>query len=424
MLRSIIKTATFKESQITVLGTVINGILGALFYIVLARFLGPSDFGILIVSLTTLVMVADIADIGTNTGLVRFVSSNLSSDREKAYKFLKLSLEVKIIAWFVVLLIFFFLSPVLATQVFYKSELVIPLHLVSFGVGGALLFTFATSALQAYQKYFLWSLLNIGTNFLRLALIFIFSYFFLLSVESSLMIYIAMPFLGFFVALFLIPARNIFQIKNEQRLSREFFRYNIPVAIFTIIAAFSSKLDTFLNASLLPVKDVGIYGIANQLVQIMPQVVAGLGLVAAPKFSSFTNNEQMMTFLKKFQLLVAGLVVFGLMLLPVAIYLVPVIIGQAYQEAIFPFIFLFLAMLVFLFSVPVHSSVMFYFGRPDIFIWISIGHLFIIGGLGYFMISNFGVIGASLTVLTGTIFNFLYPLIWLLIKLRRKQQKK
>ena len=93
--------------------------------------------------------------------------------------------------------------------------------------------------------------------------------------------------------------------------------------------------------------------------------------------------------------------------------------GQAYQEAVTPFIFLFIAMLVFLFSIPVHNSVIFYFSRPDVFIWVAIGHLAIIGGLGYIMISNYGVVGASITVLVGTIFNFLYPLIWMVIKLKR-----
>ena len=201
-------------------------------------------------------------------------------------------------------------------------------------------------------------------------------------------------------------------------MSKELFRYNIPVAVFTTIAAFSARLDTFLNAALLSARDVGIYGAASQLVQIVPQLVAALGLVAAPKFSSFHSNKQMIVYLKKFQLLVSGLVFLGVLLIPISIYLIPIIYGQGYQEAVIPFIFLFLAMLVFLFSVPVHISVIFYFARPDVFIWISIGHLLIIGGLGYLLISTYGVIGASITVLVGTTFNFLYPLIWLLIKLR------
>lgn len=418
MLKSILKTATFRQSQITILGTILNGALGALFYILLARFLGPADFGLFIIAVTSMVLIADIADIGTNTGLVRFVSANLATEREKAYRFLKLSLEIKLLAWVVTFLLIFFLAPTLAIQVFHKAELILPLRLVAFGVGTALLFSFATSMLQAFQKYFLWSVVNILTNLLRLVLILVLGYFLALNVESSLFVYIILPLFGFFVTLLIIPARKIFESKDEFKFSKEFFKYNIPVAIFTIIAAISARLDIFLNAALLPVREVGIYGAASQLVQVVPQLVSALGIVAAPKFASFQNLNQMLTYFKKFQLLVSGLCLLGILSIPLLVYLIPVIYGQGYQEAVIPFIFLFIAMLVFLFSVPVHISVIYYFARPAVFIWVAIGHLIIIGGLGYIMISNFGILGASITVLIGTIFNFLYPLIWLLIKLR------
>ena len=257
MLKSILATATFKQSQVTIVGTIINGVLGALFYIVLARFLGPSDFGILTVSLTTLVLIADIADVGTNT-----------------------SLEIKLLAWGITFLLVYLVTPFLAKQVFHKDELLLPLRLVAFGIGGALLFTFATSALQAFQKYFLWGFVNIVTNAVRLTLILVLGYVSLLNIENSLFIYIILPFFGFFLALFFLPARQFMQHRKEFSLARELFKYNIPVAIFTIIAAFSARLDIYLNAALLSAKEVGIYGAASQLVQIMPQLVSALGLVS------------------------------------------------------------------------------------------------------------------------------------------------
>ncbi len=419
MLKSILRTATFRQSQITISGTIVNGALGALFYIVLARYLGPSNFGLLIVALTTLVLVADIADIGTNTGLIRFVSSNLESDTNKAYSFLRLSLEIKLIAWAVSFLVIFFLAPFLASGIFHKDELELPLKLIAFGIGGALFFTFATSALQAFQRYFIWSLINILTNFLRLVLILALVYSSFLNVESSLVVYILLPFFGFFVTLFIIPTGKILQSKNEFSLAKELIKYNLPVAVFTAIAAFSAKLDTYLNAILLPAREVGIYSAANQLVAIMPQLVSALGFVAAPKFASFQTNHQMLVYFKKFQFFVSGLCIVGILSIPFLVYLIPLLFGPLYQEAVVPFIFLFLGMLIFLFSIPVHHSVIFYFARPDIFIWVSLGHLVIIGGLGYLMISNFGLIGAAITVFYGMLFNFLYPLIWMLIKLKK-----
>ncbi len=422
MLKSILSTATFKQSRITISGTILNGTLGALFYILLARFLGPSDFGLLTVSLATLVLFADIADIGTNTGLIRFVSAHLAEDKDKAMRFLKLSLEIKLVVWLVSFLIFFFLSPTIAIHFFHKPELILPFRLVAVGVGGALLFSFATSTLQAYQKYFLWSSINIFTNLLRLLFILFLGYTLAANVQTSLLVYILFPFFGFFIALFILPTRQILSARGETALARDLFSYNVPVAIFTIISAFSARLDTYLTAHLLNIKEVGIYGAATQLNQVMPQLVSAIGLVAAPKFASFQNNKQMLIYMKKLQVLVTCLCVIGILAIPVIIYLIPIIYGVNYAEAVTPFIFIFLAMLVFLFSVPIHNSIIFYFSRPDVFIWIAIGNLLIIGGLGYLLISSFGIIGASITVLVGTSFNFIYPLIWVMIKLRNGQK--
>src|SRR3989344_2955674 len=53
-------TTTFRQSSITFIGTALTGALGAVFYILAARFLGPSAFGLFNVSLTVLTLTSDI----------------------------------------------------------------------------------------------------------------------------------------------------------------------------------------------------------------------------------------------------------------------------------------------------------------------------------------------------------------------------
>ncbi len=420
MLKGIFSTATFKQSQITVAGTIINGVLGAAFYILMARFLGPFNFGLLIVSVATLTLIADIVDFGTNTGLVRFVSSNISENKEKAWRFLKLSLEVKLAVWSVVLISGIILAPFIAGKIFNKAELEMPLQLVMLGVGGALLFSFATAALQALQKYFTWSAVNISTNFLRLVFILILFFYQSLNLTSGLLVYLLLPFFGFSLTLLFIPAKKILKVKEELSVSKEFFKFNFWVALFTIVAAISARLDTFLTARLLSAQELGFYGAANQLVSVVPQIVGALGVVAAPKFASFVNIKQMVVYFKKFQLMVVGLSLLGLLAIPLSLYFIPLLLGPKYTETMLPFIILLFAMLIFLISVPVHNSIIYYFGKPQFFVWLSLGHLLIISILGYLLILSYGVIGAALTVLTGMLFNFLVPLGWFLIKIRQK----
>ena len=419
MFKSVFKTVTFKQSQITILGTIINGGLGAIFYILMARFLGPSDFGLFTISIAALTLIADSVDFGSNTGLVKYVSGSLAEDKDQASKFLKLSLEFKILISIIVLIFGFFLSPWISIYIFNKEELTGPLRLVMLGVGSALLFSFGTASLQAFQKYFTWSLINVLTNFLRLIFIFILFNFGSLTLNNSLLTYILLPFFGFSLSLLFLPTIKIFKVKNETSIAGKLFKYNFWVGTFTIIAALSSRLDTFITARLLSTSEVGIYGVANQMVQVIPQLIGALGIVAAPKFSSFQNNKDMLIYFKKFQLFILGLSILVLAVIPVAIFLIPQFFGMEYIEAINPFIVLFLAMIVFLIAIPIHSSIIFYFGRPDIFVWISLGHLIIIAFLGYYLINNFGLMGAAYTVLVGTIFNFISPLIWFLIKIEK-----
>lgn len=423
MWKSILKTATFKQSQITVFGTILNGFLGALFFILIARFLGPANFGILTVSIATLTLIADIVDFGTNTGIVRFVSSNLAINENKAFKFLKLGLEVKLMVWALVLLTGFFLAPLVAEKIFIKAELTLPLRLGLFGVGGALLFSFAASSLQALQKYLAWSFINIVTNFLRLCLVLMLIFYQQLGLVNSLIVYIALPFLGFFLALLLLPTRTLLKVTNEYEVAGEFFNYNRWVAIFTIIAAISSRLDIFLNTKLLSVTEVGIYGAASQLVQIVPQLNGALGVVAAPKFASFQKKRQMLTYFKKFQWMVLGLAGLGSLVMPLSFYAIPIIYGQQYGTTVIPFIVLLLAMLIFLLSLPLHTSIIYYFGKPQVFVWVSIGHFSIIAILGYFLILSYGIVGAAIAVLIGMLFNLLVPLFWFLVKLREKGER-
>lgn len=417
LFSEIIKTATWKHSQITIIGTSINGILGALFYIFMARFLGPSDFGLLILSISILTLIADMVDFGTNTGLIRYVSANIRSD--EALKFLKLGLEFKIVIWILVLILGFFLSPFIASYIFKKIELITSLRLVMVGVGGLLLLSFVTSTLQAFQKYFVWSFVNISNNSIRLLVVLILFLFGQLNLTSGLLSYIILPFFGFSLGLLFLPYKKMFAIAEEFSVAKKLFKYNFWVGIFTIIAAISSRLDTFLTARLLSNFQLGIYGAANQLVQVVPQLVGALGVVAAPKFASFTNNSDMIRYFKKFQFFVLGLSVLGLISIPISIYLIPILFGVQYLSASGPFIILLLAMIIFLISVPIHNSIIFYFARPSLFVWVALGHLLIIGWAGYFLISNYGVIGAATTVLIGMIFNFLIPLLFFLKKVSK-----
>jgi len=418
-IRAILKTATFKQSSLTFGATLVNGFLGMAFFIIVARALGPSEYGLFSVIIAALTLTADIGDLGTDTGIVRFVARFIKTKPKKAYRFLKFGLKVKLAVTFLLMLLGWVAAPWLARTVFNKPELTLGLRIGFMGTGSALLFSFSTHALQGLQNFRAWSLLFVGTNMVRLLMILTFVYVGKLSSVGAVGVYIIMPLIGFAVSLYVLP-HNFLKVKNENIIAREFFRYNRWVALFTLIAAVSARLDIFMSARLLTNEQVGYYSAAAQLGQVFPQLVTALGTVIAPKMAEMDKNN-FLSYLKKTQLMVVFIALLGLASIPVGAIFIPIFYGSAYTAAVPIFSILVLGMLIFLISVPVHNAIFYYYSYPKLFVWLAIGNIIIIAVFGWNLILHFGATGAALAVLVGNVFNLVIPAIWVMYQLKKNK---
>ena len=414
----IIRTKTLRQSVVTATGTIINGVIGWIFYILVARNLGPSNFGIFSVATATIGLLSSIFNVGVDTGLVRFVGKYISSDKEKAFRFMKLGLKVKIISGVALITIGWFLIPFFAYTVLDKPGLLFPLRLSLIGAFGWLLSFFVTSCLQATQKFFSWVGLNIFMTSLRLFAVLGLIYFGISNINFSLYAYIYSPFIGFLLGITFLP--KFFKVKDEGSIAKEFFHYNKWVAIFTVIAAISSRLDIYLSTRLLSLSDLGIYSVANNLSSIVSEIVLALATVVAPKLASFVSVIDAKRYLKKLQLFVIALSVFGVAFgIPLSYYVIPKLYGLSYTPSILPFSILLISQAIFLISVPVHTSIYYYFSEPKVFVFVCLGQIILISTLGWYAISTYGYIGAAFTMLVGNLFNFVVPGLWVLNKLKK-----
>lgn len=418
-IRQILATKTLRQSVVTVSGTIVNGLVGWIFYILVARNLGPSYFGIFSVATATTTLLASIFNIGIDTGLIRFVGKYISGNQEKAFKFMKLGLKMKFAIGFFLVTLGWFLVPTFVGLFFKKPELIFPLRLALVAASGWLLSSFVTSSLQGMQKFFGWVSLNVLMSGIRLILFVGLIYLGLAgSLNFSLYAYLLAPFVGFLVGVSFLP--KFYRVNGEKSVALEFFHYNKWVAIFNLIVAVSSRLDTYLSTRLLSLGDLGIYSVANNLSGIVSEVVLALATVVAPKLAGFVNNLDAKRYLIKLQIFVFVLAIMGVTFgIPFSYYVIPKFYGENYIPSILPFTILLISQTVFLISVPVHTSIFYYFSNPKIFVFVGLGHLILISLLGWFAISSYGYMGAAFTMLAGNIFNFVFPGIWVLRKFHR-----
>lgn len=418
-LASAIKTNTFRQSGITFIGTFVTGILGMAFFILLPRNIGAEAFGIFSISIAVSTLIADIGDVGTDTGLVQFVGRYIGKDKDKAYRFMKLGLKVKFVVWLAILILGWILTPYIASELLHKPEVTFALRISLFGAGTALLYSFSTHALQSLQKFWVWSGLNISLNAIRLLGLILLVVAGGITINSSLFLYILIPLLGFAIGFFFLP--KFWKVKDEGSVSKQFFHYNKWVAAFTVVSAISARLDTLLTARHMTLADVGVYSVAVSLASVVPQFVAALGTVVAPKLASMEGQtKKAKSYFIKIQSLTLGLVAIGV---PVGILLsyffIPLFYGEEFRMSIYPLAVLLVAHSIFLLSVPAHTSVMYYFSYPKLFFYLSFVYLFIVAVIGNYLISNYGYMGASYSVLIASSVNFIIPLVWVTRKFNK-----
>lgn len=416
-LQQVFETATLRHFSITTFGTAVNGFLGLLFYIVTARSLGPEVFGILAIAIALITLVSDIADFGIDTTILRFIGKYRHVDKKKSFQFLKLGFEIKAVVWLIILFLGWFIAPKAAEIIFLKPELTFALRFALVGIGGALIFSLMTHAIQAFEKFWLWNLLNISMNGLRFLAILCLIFLGSLNLDSTLVVYISVLFLGFFASLFFLP--NFLKVQNEESVSSELLKYSKWVAVVGILAAMTSRLDTFISVRFLSVAQVGIYSAAVQLTSAIPQLVFALATVVAPKLAGFDSDEQAITYLKKLQLLVGGLFIAGILLIPLSFIVVPLIFGQAYQASIVPLMILLLAQLVFLLALPSHQAIYYYFAKPSIMSNLAVIQLIIVAIGGWILISNLGIVGAGFTALLNNLVGFIVPFVWVVYQFKK-----
>lgn len=400
--REILSTKSFRQSTITIVATIVNGGLGAVFYFLLARLLGASEFGVFSLVTTTIALLAGIVDLGTDQGIVRFIPK-YREEPDTQNKLIKLALEMKLFSGLLLFILVIVLAHPIAHYAFAKDQFAFIMPLIGIGVITQILFSFSTSLSQSLERYFLWSGLFIGTNFIRLIAIIAIYYFGFLTAYSSSVIYILLPLFGFITSFLFFNGKFLFS-KGEFGYIKDIFKFNRWVLGFVIIATIGSRLDTYFTARFLTLASVGIYSLAGQVVSIFSQLTSAISAVTSPKFSSFDTRVKNITYVNKATLMTsASALAAGIALVIFAPFIFS-LAGHEYTSAFIPLVYLILALGIFLSTSPVRDSILYYFGKPQFFFWQGIIHIVIVSVSSFYLIPRMQITGTAIVVLIGQIF--------------------
>lgn len=390
---------TLRQASITTASTLANAVLGAGFYFLLARYLGPAGYGQFTLAITLIPLLSGILDLGTSEALVKFVPSRRANSAY--FPAAKLALTVKLISGITTVIFLSLLAQPISISLFRQPSLAAAIPWVGVGVLGQLLFSFSTYLFQALEKFYLWGGLFVSTNLVRLILLLLLVSLGLLSSSSALFIHISMPILGFVLSWVFLDRRIWSTHFDGQTLAR-FLAFNKWITATTVISAVISRLDIILTGRLLSLSLTGTYALSTQLVVFFPQLVTAISAVTTPKFASFQTIGDNRRYLKKTVWLTLGAgFLTALGLIPASLVVIR-FAGPGYLASFLPFLILLSAHLIFLAATPFQDSLVYFSGRPQILFWLNLLSAPVIILSSLWLIPWLGPVGSSLSVLLHT----------------------
>lgn len=409
-----------RDIIINVLGTILVGFVGLIFYILVARFLGPAQFGLFSVAAAVLVISADIFDLGTNTGIIKFIAEAISQKNfERVGKIAKFALVFKLFVGGAILACGFLISKPLALLIFNQPELAKVLLLAFGGVVIILLLGFFTSILQAFKKFFLAVFINLAANLLRLIILVILAFSGKINIQTTMAVFSLTPIFGVLLGWINLPLKFL-KTKIDRQLAFQFLSFNKWVALGFILSVLQVRLPNFLLIRFSDTTQTGLFGAASTLTLFAPQITAALSITLAPRFSQIKNFSELKINLKNSFLITAFFAFLTLLLVPFARLILNVTVGEKFLEATASFQILIVASAFLILTVTQLATIIYSWSQPKIYTILSAIQLLIMILANIFLIPKMGALGASFSFLLATLVGFLFISGYFLIKWQKQ----
>ena len=370
-------------------GMVFSTLLSAATIFLLARWLGPGDFGLYAASLAIAVIVTDSLELAISGSVVNFGAKNNASS-QKLIKYglilkLALGLGLGILAAVLAKPVSGWINPAL-NQPLYLVALIIPLNF---------LMRFPRSVLQSQRRFWADSSLEVITSLGRFLSVAGFYFSGSLTVITGLWAYLSGAVAALMIGSALISWKFLKE-RIDQETRRHFFQFQKWLTIGFILAAIHGRMDTAILLKLAGPAATGIYQAAFRFFMPVMQLAAALSLVFAPRFASFVTRQEARIYLKKAAKLTLLLGLGVLLMLPLAPWLVSLIFGSAYSSAVLPARILSLGFALFIVMAPFTAYLIYSVNRTRVFALINFLQLLLLLILDYWLIPNFGAVGAAI----------------------------
>ena len=411
-----------RDIGVTYAGTVIGSGIGFVIQLYLQKHLGPEDYGILGLATAVGTLAGVFTDLGLSDAMIRFAGKYREDQPDTAISRCAAALLARLALIVVVGVVGFLAADYIATNLYEKPELRTPLAWVFIGMAGGSLYGYWTYFIQAYERFFTRSAVNVTIATARLIAVLILGSSAALSPTSMIIVDAAVNFTGFLLGLAFSP-RGLTRALHPKRREeiRQGLRELVPYCKYTGLLIVGDTIfnetDTLMLGYFVTAEEVGTYRVAWTYVMVITFLNIAAGSVLFPKLSRLSQPGDVGRFLGECTPMLLGMC---LLTVPYAafVYFWLPWFDNRYAAAL-PLFYVLYVGLVFDLVAGSLSLALFSLDRPGILAGVSVLKIVVNILANLVLISLYGVLGAAIaTLITRVLGGVIY-----LVALRRALQR-
>lgn len=285
-----------KGAGISIIGKLSGRGINFLIQVILARYLGPSVFGLYAISWALLRIIGLIAPLGLEQGIIHYGLNYRQKDTSAFRNTFFISLLLTLLSAVIISLLLFILAPFISQELFNKPELEIFFKIFAFSIPFvAVLRLLSTSTTISKSTKFSALSEEISQPAFELVLILIMILLGLGVVGilwASVISFVFAVILSIFFTIKLFPEIFTRTIKIEKGLVKSLLLFSIPVAFANLFGLIISWVDRILVGFFLTEKDAGIYASVSLVSVLFVTILSGIKMIFSPMIADYFHKGE------------------------------------------------------------------------------------------------------------------------------------
>ncbi|MDR4480967.1 MAG: oligosaccharide flippase family protein [Nitrospira sp.] len=386
-----------QQAALVFTGKMTGACLGFVMSLLVARWMGPEEFGLFSLFIVILIFGNDVLGDGLSPGVVRFYSMYRPADPSKAAEVLTNALALRILLGIPVVVVGVTVGASCAERVFHSHAYVLPVVLGLVGSFGAALWSFNLSVWQAREEFGTYGVMMALVNTLRVLSLPVLSLGGYLTLGGIMGSHVVVYFLCALSGMWALRG-HLAQVRINGALLRELFRFSKWPAMASLCFLLQVNLGVPVLSYFADAREAGLYGAGSSLLMGVDFLTLSLLTALLPKVSRLSGIEQCRSYVQRS---FPAYALIAVALFPLLFFARPLVLGlfgSAYEGTIDVFQILFVGTLGTLVTHPLYL-VLYTMNRPYLHTLSGIVGLVAWVLTAVWLIPQFGAVGAAWTTL-------------------------